>query len=454
MRKTRSSKASRPSAEDSSISTSSIPPPESDENPPKLFILPKETSPEARIVTLPNPRNSAPTRYYFCPERGVYEFTKIAAPKGSPRSWLLAPPQAQPPAKKAIDAAASSEQSGSSTGPGSDAPAETRPSEHGSILSKGYTTRSADLFVATPLDPLFLIVPALAPAPGSESSSGHLFLSDDDHFDALASTSRHYGIMLQNPRLRAAFKARMGVVCDTVDAGGDCMYRLSVEKLMRELLRKASEVVDSGLPMSLEERFVGKVLEAPAVCVKREENLAVAGPLEQEDGIPQDTIKTQTPATESRTDSQASTTSTVTTATDITEPCTPPGAPPSSAPASIVRLLRLRTALAYITTTYTPAHLALFPQPSLIDFTPLTEHLTHLASLREEAFESRSFGNFSRKRALDGDEESEELRAEKKRKKEEEEEKKKRAGESRAIKGLRKVDVRGMKKLSDFFGRT
>ncbi|KAI9864307.1 MAG: hypothetical protein M1813_003227 [Trichoglossum hirsutum] len=449
MRRTRSSKTSKLSAENSSVSTSSVSLPESDENPPKFFILPKGASPEARIVTLPNPRTSTPARYYFCPERGVYEFTKIAAPKGRPRSWLLGPPRT-PPTKTAITAGISSEQSSSSTGSNPDAPVETQSSEPESILSEGYTTRSADLFIATPLDPLFLIVPALAPAPGSENSHKQLFLSDDDHFDALASTSRHYRIILQNPRLRTAFKSRMDVVCDTVDAGGDRMYRLSEEKLMRELLRKANEVVGNGLPASIEERFVGKALEVPVMCVKREESLAVAGTLEQEDETSLDVTGTQTPATESTVNSQTSTTSTVTTVTEVSEPseCAPREAP--SAPASIVRLLRLRTALTYITATYIPAYLTLSPPPSLIDFTPLTTYLTHLTSLREEALSSRSFGDFSRKRAFDGDGEEGESRAEKKQK-EEEEERKKKAGESRAVRDLRKVNVKGMKKMSDFF---
>jgi hypothetical protein len=43
-----------------------------------------------------------------------------------------------------------------------------------------------------------------------------------------------------------------------------------------------------------------------------------------------------------------------------------------------------------------------------------------------------------------------ETRAEKKRKREEEE-KRKKAGESRGVKNLKKVNVNGMKKLSDFF---
>jgi hypothetical protein len=48
------------------------------------------------------------------------------------------------------------------------------------------------------------------------------------------------------------------------------------------------------------------------------------------------------------------------------------------------------------------------------------------------------------------EDEDSETRAEKKRKKEEEE-KRKKAGESRGVKNLKKVNVSGMKKMSDFF---
>ncbi|KAH0542708.1 hypothetical protein FGG08_002943 [Glutinoglossum americanum] len=449
MRRTRSSKSAKPGTEKSPpISEPDNPLPESnDKNPPKCFILPKGASPEARIVTLPNPRTLTPTRYYLCPERGIYEFTKITAPKSSPRSWLLAP-QTQP-AKAVSSGVIPSGEEGSSA---EHEPAKAPSSEPGSILTKGYAIRSADLFIATPLDPLFLIIPALAPVPNSGKHPKQLFLSSDDYFDTLSSTSRHYGTILQIPRLRMAFEARMDIICDTVDAGGERMYRLNEEKLMRELLRKANEVVDKGLPASLEESFVKKALEVPVACVKREESLAAVGNLDPEDETQLDVAGAETPSTESTVDSQTSTTSTITTLTSVSQlPEPAPFSGPPSAPALIARLLRLRTALTYLSTTYIPAHLVRSPSPSIIDFTPLTSHLTHLASLREEAFASRSLGDYSCKRALDDDGE-EESRAEKKRKKEEEERRKK-AGESRGVRDLKKVDVRGMKKMSDFFGK-
>ena len=48
------------------------------------------------------------------------------------------------------------------------------------------------------------------------------------------------------------------------------------------------------------------------------------------------------------------------------------------------------------------------------------------------------------------DDDEDESRAEKKRKKDEEE-KRKKAGESRGVKNLKKVNTAGMKKMSDFF---
>ncbi|RMZ82668.1 hypothetical protein DV738_g1597, partial [Chaetothyriales sp. CBS 135597] len=98
-------------------------------------------------------------------------------------------------------------------------------------------------------------------------------------------------------------------------------------------------------------------------------------------------------------------------------------------------------------------------KPLFPDFTPLHDHLKHISALKAEAVASRSLGDFSRKRGRDGGDldESEaaaasQERAEKKRK-QEEDEKRKRAGQSRALRELNKVNVKGMKKMSDFFAK-
>ena len=65
----------------------SLPP--STPNPPKIFVLPKDASSDARIITLDNPANETPSRYFFCPAKGFYEFTRISAPKKDCKSWLI-----------------------------------------------------------------------------------------------------------------------------------------------------------------------------------------------------------------------------------------------------------------------------------------------------------------------------------------------------------------------------
>ena len=91
------------------------------------------------------------------------------------------------------------------------------------------------------------------------------------------------------------------------------------------------------------------------------------------------------------------------------------------------------------------------PTESPVDFKPLQDRLQHIANLRAEALAARSLGDFSRKRGAE-DVDAAEARAEKKRK-EDEETKKKKAGQSRGVRDLQKVNTGGMKKMSDFFGR-
>ncbi|KAL8634276.1 MAG: hypothetical protein Q9228_008130 [Teloschistes exilis] len=121
-------------------------------------------------------------------------------------------------------------------------------------------------------------------------------------------------------------------------------------------------------------------------------------------------------------------------------------------------LLRLRTALHFVTSLYLPSPLVssinkLILSPSCpIDFKPLENHLDHITKLRAEALAARSLSDFSRKRSMDEDDEVAEERAEKRRRKEEED-KRQKTGLSRGVRDLKKVDVTGMKKMSDFFGK-
>ena len=407
-------------------------------NPPKLFVLPKDVSADARITTLKNPRYGTDCRYLICPGKGIFEFNKISPPKTTPRSWLLS-----------RDVVVEGEKGAS---------------VKSSALAKGYVMRNADLFIATAMDPLFFLLPALVPTPVGNASESQKrnFLSVDDHLDNVIAESTHLSSFVKEGSLRHRFEERLASICDTVDAGDETMYRLQEEKLLGEILSKARTMVKHGLPASMEEKLIRKALEPPLLSIKREESSATV----EEVGV----IDADGPPSLAEEDTQSSMPSTVTTASFLSEASTGATsftsmsvsqeisvevAPEANkAPQEVVELLRLRTAISFLYSNYLPPHLSstiknLLTSPDCgVDFAPLDEHLADLAKLRKEAHAARSVGDFSRKRSMNEDEESE-IRAEKKRKLEEE--KRKKAGESRGVKQLKKVNVTGMKKMSDFF---
>jgi len=408
-------------------------------NPPHLFILPEEICKEARIVSLTNPRYSSKSRYIVCPERGFYEFTKISAPKTTPRSWLLSPEE---PNQESV------------IGPGS------------SGELKGYITRDANLFIATSVDPLFFLLPALtSPSKGSDPAK-KLFLSGDDYLESFTSSSSQLAGLLRIESLRVRLQKRMAAVCETVDAGDETMYRLSEEKLLQELLQKAKRMMEKGLPKSMEEKLIVKALDVPVLSIKRGESSSHELAIEEvASAEPADSQDSQTTVTTVTTiDSAASSFSEVSKAATSFSECstsTPTiqkssPLPPIIAPEGVVGLLRLRTAFFFICSNYVAPHLhealtkMLSSEISPTDFTPLDNHLAHLTKLRKEALAARSFGDYSRKRSVNEDDETLEIRAEKKRKKDEEE-KRKKAGVSLGVKKLQKVNTSGMKKMSDFF---
>lgn len=411
-------------------------------NPPLLFILPETASSEARIVTLPNPATSVNARYYACPEKGIYEFTKIAAPKKTPRSWLLAPPRTEKDVNGSEEVAKEAVENGEKTA--------------GSVdVSKGYAIENADLFVATPLDPLFVLLPALTPK--SQDAHKQLFLSIDDHLDALAENSKHLKHLLHSDKLRKTFEKRADTICENVDLGDEKMYRLSHAKLLAELALKAQRMSANGLPASMEQKFVQEPLNVPVTTVQREESSITVTSEPQ----PSDE------ATSARTDTQSSTTTSAATSfesqdsaiTILTEATSIPAEAPSTAPIppEIQLLLRQRTALHFLLYSYISPSLRtqllsiLSSATSPIDFAPLDTHLATIAQLKKDAHALRSLSdNISRKRSGGlMDEEAEEARAEKKRKKDEEEAKKKNM--SRGVKQLAKVNTKGMQKMSSFF---
>jgi hypothetical protein len=391
-------------------------------NPPKLFVLPKDTSKDARIVTLDDPANGSPSRYYFCPTKGFYEFTRITAPKKECRSWLI-------------------------TGEKSEH-VDTKEETEGRIGS-GYINKSADMFVATSIDLLFLILPALAPKSAKDTKQH--FLAFDDYLDKLSTSSRHWRALLsQYPTLKSMVEKRMRALCDTVDAGDETMFRISHDKLLAILLKKAERMVAHSLPPSMEERFIKTALEIPIMSIRREES-SLSGTANE--GSQTSAVESQLSIDTTISTPDAEDTPSKPTTTTPDEEITPVK-PALTTPQEVPHLLRLRTSLNYLTSSYLPSTLqiitsSLLKTSSTHDFTSLDAHLAAIASLKSEAAALRSISdNISRKRAMD-DDEATAGREEKKRKKEEDDKKKKMEG--RAVKQLKKVDTSGMKKMSSFF---
>jgi hypothetical protein len=405
-------------------------PAESD-NPPKLFILPKAATPSARIVTLQHPRYHKPTRYLVCPEAGFFEFTNISPPRSTPRSWLV------------------------TTG--------TANNDDTIIQPPAQITQSPSLYLATPYDPLFLLLPALFNTP-TTTDQKRMFLSLEDHLDATPDPSKHLSeILSTSPASRRLIEARLAAVCDAVQAGDEDMYRVNEGKVLREVWGKARRMVVDGdcgnegkLPGSMEERFVRRELEAPVLGVR----VARGGNGTAGSGSGSGSA---TPSGEESAESQSSVSSVETSASSASEVSAASTAATSvagdedvasamTASEEVVRLQRLRVAFNFICSSYVAPAIAellkkrLAKATDLVDFKPLDEYLERLAKLRQEASAARST-DYSRKRAAD---EEEDERAGKRRKKEAEE-KAKKANMSRGVKELMKVNTSGMRKMSDFF---
>jgi hypothetical protein len=392
------------------------------EEAPKLLLVPANLSLEARIVSLRHPRDGSSKRFLFCPTHGLYEFTRVSHPPTEYRSMLFS-------------RASREEQD--------NAP----PAMRTSAISDGYIVKDAQMLVASVFDLCFVL---LALLPSSMTGTANAMLQPlDDLFENLEDEDRHFHYILKHGRQHV--EKAMVKICDTFEAG-EVMYKISEQKTVALLQQKVLSIVEKGLPASMEERFVTRALETPVLSVKREESTLI---ITKEDSADMDeemkaesfdTQSTVASSTPSVVFSEVSAT-TSTTIVENTEAEGPPGA--------ILHLQRQRVALDFIIGSYLPSNVAETVQASFaasdspIDFKPLVEHMASLAKLKAEALATRSLGDFSRKRGLDEEEAAEE-RAEKKRK-QEEDEKKRKANTSRGVKELAKVNVTGMKKMSDFF---
>ncbi len=424
-------------------------------DPPKLLVLPENPSPEARICTLGHPRTSNPSRYYFDPEKGIYEFTRIAAPKHVYRSWLIGgkSPRVQSKDRSGNLGTSIPTTPGLKTGNSEVAPPNDSKDSGAKPISDGYVLKNSELLIATPIDYLFLLLPSLANTASTKSSSKGLFLSADDHIEKLVDKSGHLAQISGHGTARIAMEERIQAVCDSVDAGDEKMYRLNDDKLLDELVTKAKKMVERGLPASMEERFIRKALDTPIMVVKHEDRSVSETNAYQGDALPSGSTSFDTE------DSQTSTATSVSTASVNTEVTVPDDPASATDNTELLHPLRIRTALSYMISAYIPPTYAtilytmLGSDKSPVNFKPLDERLASLAKVRAKALAARSLGDFSRKRSMYEEDDAVESRAEKKRLKEDEE-KKKKAGETRGLRDLKKVDTKGMKKMSDFFGKS
>ncbi|KAL8757308.1 MAG: hypothetical protein Q9184_004240, partial [Pyrenodesmia sp. 2 TL-2023] len=433
--KTRKTTAKGSSQEQSDSSTTvSIP----EQDPLRLLLLPSNTSSEARICTLTHPATLKPSRFYFSPNHRVHEFQRIAAPKKDCRSWLLGrrvlAEYSDNPDVDAniVDNALTGQVQAKPTTSLSQSKGKDDADEGGSTrsITQGHTIQNPELFIATPIDPLFFILPAL-------HSQVH-FLSIDDLCETACESSKHLKHVIESEAMQRNLEARVAAVCDKVDAGDEKMYRLNMDKLVAELVAKAERVIISGLPASMETKFIAKALEMPVMSLKREDTLVSQSTnSELLDNDLQCTINAES---QSSTVTGESIVSNSSQQTDLTTPDAPPQPP---VPENIYHLLRMRTALHFILTSYLHPLLAPSIRQTLsststpIDFGPLDTHLNHLATLRAKAHASRSLSDFSRKRNMAEDEEAAEAKAEKRRKKEEED-KRQKASQTKAIRDLKK----------------
>jgi Ydr279p protein family (RNase H2 complex component) wHTH domain/Ydr279p protein triple barrel domain len=418
-----------------------------EEEPYTIFILPSDTSKDARFVLLKNSRDGERHRYYFCPSKGLFEMTKICSDRYDLRSAMFAPDE-EPTTSEAISMQHKMEtdtvESGCAAG------VEDTPLREASF--EGYINESAQLFIATPFDPIFILLPLLGP-PATTSrthNGGGLFQPFDDILDEQLREDSHLRHVLTDRTFRPTLFRALNAICDIVEAGDEQMYRLSMPKLSEYLLNKAQRVVAHGLPASLEEHFVTRILEVPMLSVKRQGSSAV--PTSQENHVSPECPDPDVAESQS---SMASTTTSV--AFSAASSATSDGMLDAVPPPNLLYLQRLRTAMSFITASYLDpamgAKLAVMSGEGKEspDFGPLDKHLQELVKLRAQESSSRSLSDFSKKRNIE-DEEAGEERAEKKRK-QEDEEKKKKSQESRGVRDLKKANVSGMKKMSDFFAK-
>lgn len=402
-------------------------------SPRKVLVFPKDICQEARIVTLKDPRFFTDSRYLVCPIKGIFEFRDLSALEKNKRSWFLSPDDNFEAYEEDLNETLSSTKAG------------------------GYVIQNANLLIATAIDPLFIILPALAPNTKSSVPLNNLFLSEDEYLERLTSFSPQFDHFTGIGSVKITLSQRMAVVCDMVEADSEKMYRLNYEKLLQELVNKAKRMVTKGLPLSMEEKLIRRPLESSTFYEKYGEALnqnAVQGmdnlrpePLSDGQLISLENSSSSNESSRTPKDPIALDSSSIHSLSDTYQE-------QSSAPNRVADLLRLRTSLFFILSNYVAPHISetltklLLNSSHIADFGPLDSRLGEIAKLRNRVQDTRLTDDFSRKRSRLSDQDDE-IQIGKRKK--ENEGKKRQAGGRSGTNALRKVDVSGMKKMSDFF---
>ncbi|RPB01988.1 hypothetical protein L873DRAFT_570354 [Choiromyces venosus 120613-1] len=386
---------------------------------PHIFLFPSPpSSTELKIITLPHPRTLVPTRYLVHPTQGLHEITKLTAPTSAPRSWLLAPPSelSSPP----------------------------------KWLGNGQILQDGSMYICTPMDPLFVLLPRLFPADAADAITR--FLPIEDLFEEITREREEdegwdWELVIKSQ----VTEKRLAAVCDSVDVGDEKAYKPSREKLMKVLGGKCVRMAKGGLPASMEEGFVQKPLTRPMTEIMAEE--AEKKRAENVKELEIRSVGKGEDNNEAKKEKEGNKDAATEEAAALPTPPDSQAARPRLAEASqeVTDLLHIRVASEFISQSYLSISIAQVLSDHLQkshDFTPLDNYLAELVKLRREATAMHS-DDFTLKRSYEDDEGI--IDRKRKKKEEEEAEKKKKKGVSRATKELQKVNTRGMAKLTSFF---
>ncbi|KAK6512311.1 hypothetical protein TWF481_001199 [Arthrobotrys musiformis] len=398
---------------------------------PKVFILP-DSKDTTTILTLTHPSTNLPTRYLLSTPPSstpntpfIYEILKVSNPAYAPRSWLITP----------------------DTPPPSLPDPDQKESESEEEEEKSQVIKDAHIFLTTPIDPLYLLLPHV-----SSKTSSRNFLSFDDLLESHPESNKWSRILNITPQASKILQSRLLSICDTVSAGDEEMFRLNQDKLYQLLISRV-EAVAKSLPTSLT-KHISKKLSKPigtqSTWKRRVETKPAGGVIndaniEEEDEDQPDT----NPDSQLRREASKLNLQDADTPMEAEEVIPEDLLPPEE----IQYLCQLSHSLQFFQ-NYLPREIysclsgrldILHPQE------PLEKYIEELKSLRAAANAALDFSMSHSKRTLEdleagGGTSKEEIEREKKRKKKEED-----AKTSTAVKKLAKVDTSGMMKMTSFF---